>query len=116
MTVTYDLTTLIGKVRLKTGDNKILSPGFTDEEIQVFLDSTSNSLNLASAELLESWAAKYGASVDSERIGDYNYSQNIVNKMLELAKRLRDAEAGLLGGSPVTTWAEMNLSGTEEVE
>lgn len=113
MTVTYDISTLIGKVRLKTGDNKIASPVFTDEEIQVFLDETTDSVNLSSAILLEAWATKYVANVDSENIGGYSYSQSIVNKMLSLAQRLREAET--TGDAvPLMSWSEMDLTGTVE--
>ena len=105
MTVTYDLATDIGKVRLITGDKIISTPVFTDEELQVFL-TDAGSVNLASAMLLEAWAASYGANADSERIGDYTYTQRIVDKMLDLAKRLRDKESD----APALAWAEMDLT------
>lgn len=110
MTVTYDITTSVGQVRLKIGDKTIASPVFTDEELQVFLTANASSINLASAEALESWAASYGANADSEGIGDYRYSQRIIDNMLALAKRLRDAEAGLLGGAPSMDIASMDLT------
>lgn len=105
MTVTYDISNDIGKVRLIIGDKVIADAVFTDEEIQVFLTSEGSN-NLAAAALLEAWAATYTANVDNEKMGDYSYSQKIVDKMLALAQRLRDAEAG----TPVLTWAEMDLS------
>ena len=106
MTVTYDTSTNIGKVRLKTGDNVIADPAFTDEEIQVFLDANGDSINLASADVLEAWAAKYTANADSEHIGDYSYTQNIVTKMLNLAAKLRENESM----TPASDWAEMDLT------
>lgn len=109
----YDPSTNIGKIRLKIGDKTISIAVFQDEELQVFLDNNSGSINLASAEALESWAASYGANADSEGIGDYRYSQKIVDNMLALAKRLRDAEAGLLGNAPAMDWASLNLLETE---
>lgn len=115
MTFTYLMTDNNGKVRLKIGDKT--SPGvFSDEEIAVFLANNSNSINLASAEALEAWAASYGANADSEHIGDYSYTQRIIDNMLALAKRLRDAEAGLLGGIPAMDWAEMALTDTDDDE
>lgn len=117
MTWTYNLATLIGKVRLKTGDNKILTPVFTDEEIQVFLDENSDNILLASADLLEAWASKYGASAESERIGDYSYSQKIIDNMLALAKRLRDQDSltpAITSASPGVDWAEMDILGSTE--
>ncbi len=105
MTVTYDLSTLVGKVRLNINDKDILHPVFTDEEIQYFLTENGNSVNLASATALESWAASYAANASSETIGDYAYQQKIVQNMLELAKSLREKEASI----PAMTWAEMDL-------
>lgn len=110
MTVTYDLSTNVGKVRRTIGDKIISDPIFTDEEIESFLAENSNSINLASAAALEAEAASYAANADSERIGDYSYTQKIVDKMLESAKRLREKEAG----TPAFTWAELNLTGETE--
>ena len=116
MTVTYDIATTVGQVRLKTGDKTITDPVFTDEEITYFLTENGNSINLASAAALESWAASYGANADSEKVGDYNYSQTIVNKMLALAQRLRDMETGVIGGVIAVGWAEMDLVSYGEAE
>jgi len=109
MAFTYDISTSIGKVRLITGDKIEATPVFTDEEIQVFLTDNSNSVNLAAATLLEAWAASYSANVDSEKIGDYSYTQKIVDKMLSLAKQLRETAAE----TPYLTWAEMDLTGED---
>jgi len=110
MTVTYDITNNVGKVRLTTGDKDIANPVFTDEEIGIFLTNQSSDVNLASADLLEAWAASYATSADSEKIGDYSYTQKIVDKMLALAVRLRETS----DSSPYLTWAEMDLSGEDE--
>lgn len=104
MAVTYDLTTDVGKVRLLIGDKDIADPVFTDEEITVFL-TDGGSVPLAAATALESWASQYAANADSEKIGDYAFTQKIVDKMLALAKRFRDTEAA----SPYLTWAELDL-------
>jgi len=109
MTATYDLSTDIGKIRLIISDKDIADCHFTDEELQVFLDS-EGSVNLASAAALESWAAAYALNADSEHIGDYSYSQKITDKMLNLATRLRAADAAV----PALTWAEPDLLGTDE--
>ena len=109
MTVTYDITTLVGKVRLITGDKDIADPIFTDEEIEVFLTAQSSDVNLASADLLEAWAASYAANADNEKIGDYSYTQKIVDKMLSLASRLRAVDSS----KPYLTWAELDLTGEE---
>ena len=104
--MTYDINNNIGKVRLQTGDKDLLDLIFTDAEVNVFLTRHSNSIPLASADLLEAWAAVYGQSAASENIGDYAYTQKIIANMLALAQRLRDADASV----PVFTWAEMDLA------
>ena len=105
MTVTYDLTTDTGKIRLIIGDKDILSPVFTDEELQMFL-TAEGSINLAAAAALEAWASSYAANADNERIGDYSYAQTITNKMLALATRLRDTVAN----TPVMDIASIDLT------
>jgi len=107
MTVTYDITNSVGQVRLTIGDTDTTNNVFTDEELTYFLGLHSNNINLASADALESWAAKYATNVDSEHIGDYSYSQKIYDKLRTQAKTLRESEES----SPVLGWAEMDLSG-----
>ena len=107
MTVTYDLDTNIGKVRLMIGDKDIADSVFSDEELQIFLDIESDNLNRSAADALEAWAATYGANADSEKIGDYAFTQKVVDKMLSLAKRLRATDAA----TPYLTWSEWDLSG-----
>lgn len=109
MAFTYILSTDIGKIRLITGDKNELEPVFTDEEIRVFL-TAEGSVNLGAAAVLEAWATLYSANVDTEKIGDYSYGQKIVDKMLTLAKQLRETDAS----TPALTWAEMDLSGVED--
>ena len=110
MAATYDITNDIGKVRLIISDKDMSNVVFTDEEIEYFLTENSNSVNLASATALEAWAATYTANVDSEKMGDYSYTQKIVDKMLGLAKHLRETAAE----TPCLEWAEMDLTGEEE--
>ena len=113
MAVTYDITNHVGTVRLKIGDTDIdptTDAVFTDEELTVFLTDNSSNINLASADALEAWAAKYAASPASEKIGDYAYTQKTVDNMLKQAKSLRDIDAA----TPVFEWAEMDLTGEEE--
>lgn len=109
MSFTYVLTTDIGKIRLTISDNDATSYHFEDAELQAFLD-TEGTVNLASAAALESWAAAYALNADSEHIGDYSYSQKITDKMLKLAANLRAGAAN----TPVITWAEPDLLGTDE--
>lgn len=106
--MTMDITTAIGQVRLTTSDNDPTALVFTDGEINYFLTVHGGSIPMASAAVLEAWAAKYGQSADKEMIGMYSYSQNIVAKMLKLAERLRKVDAS----TPYMTWAEMDLAST----
>jgi hypothetical protein len=110
MTVTYDISDNVGKVRLKIGDTDTTDYQFTDEEIEVFLSNNSDNINLASAEALEAWASAYATNADSEHIGDYSYSQKIVDRMLALAEKLREQESS----SPYMTWGEMDLASIGE--
>jgi hypothetical protein len=105
MTVTYDLSTTTGKIRLIIGDKIISDPIFTDEELAAFY-AAEGSINLASAAALEAWAAQYTANADQERIGDYSYGQTITRKMLDLAARLREKESN----TPLMDIASMDLA------
>ena len=109
MSFTYVLTTDIGKIRLIISDKTDTDYHFEDAELQAFLDA-EGSVNLASAAALESWAAAYALNADTERIGDYSYAQKITDKMLALAKRLREN----VSATPAMEWAELDLLGTEE--
>ena len=106
MTVTYDITTNVGKVRLKIGDTDTTNYIFTDEELGVFLTDQSNSINMAAADASEAWAAKYATNADSEKIGDYSYSQKIQDRLLNQASKLRDIESS----TPILDYAEMDLT------
>ena len=107
MSLPYDITTNVGKVRLIIGDTTAASYVFTDEELTYFLTVNSNNINLAAADALEAWVAKYTTAPDSEKIGDYSYSQKIVAHLNKLAKELREK----VESSPVLEIASMDLSG-----
>ena len=106
MTVSYDITTTVGKIRLIIGDKDIANAVFTDEELTA-LYTLEGSINLASAAALEAWAATYAANADNEHIGDYSYAQTITRKMLELAAKLREKEAM----TPASAWGSFDLTG-----
>ncbi len=113
MTATYSLLNNIGKVRLVIGDTDVTPETdavFTDEELTYFLTENSNNISLAAADALEAWMAKYATSPDSEKIGDYAYTQKIVEKMNKLRNELRAKVAS----TPYLTWAEMDLTGLTE--
>lgn len=116
MTATYDLTTDIGKLRLKINDKDVTPASdahFTDEELQVFLDEADDDILVAAALALESWAAEYTLLENSERLGDYSYTKKQVDNMLALAARYRESS----NAEPAIAWAEMDLAtvpGNEE--
>ena len=112
MTATYLIANNVGKIRLIIGDtdvDPVSDAVFTDEELTYFY-TTMGSINLAAAMALRAWAAKYTASPDSEKIGDYAYTHKTVDRMLKLAAKLEEADAS----APYLTWAEFDLSGVEE--
>ena len=109
MSLPYDVTTNIGKVRLVIGDTDATDYVFSDDELNYFLTKNSNSINMAAADALEAWAAKYAASPDSEKIGDYAYTQK-GDKMLKLAASFRETEAS----TPVLEISTMDLTGVED--
>ena len=108
--MSYDITTNVGKVRLTIGDTDITAEVFTDAEITYFLTVNSNNISLAAADALEAWIAKYTTSPDSEKIGDYAYSQKIVEHMNKLRNELR----AKVESAPAFEWSEMDLTGEEE--
>jgi len=107
--MSYDLTTNVGKVRLTIGDN-LADEVFTDTEIEYFLSENSDSIPLAAASALEAWIAKYTTSATSEHIGDYSYTQDVVNKMNKLKNEL----TAKVASTPYLTWSEMDLVGEED--
>jgi len=112
MTFTYVTSTSVGKIRLLISDTVSATAHFTDEELTVFLELNDNSINLAAASALESWASSLKDTTDSERIGDYSYTKKQVTNMLALAERLRDNESN----KPAMDWAEMDLENFNEAE
>lgn len=109
MTTTYDIANAIGQVRLTTGDNDITIAVFTDEEIQYWLTKHSESVPLASADLLLAWANKYATNASEETIGDYAYKQKIMDNFRAQAKKLQDDVVNA-PSAPITGWIEMDLT------
>jgi len=108
MAHTYDLTTLIGKLRLLIGDTDIVpitDAQFSDEELQVFLTMASSSLLLAASYALESWASAITSTLTGEKIGDYSYTSKDAETKMALAKKYRQEDAS----TPAMDWAEMEI-------
>ena len=111
MTITYDTSTDIGKIRLLISDTSLISAHFTDEELQVFLD-LEGSVILAAAAALEAWAAHLSESAASEKIGDYAYTKKSAENKLDLAARYRENDAN----APALDWASFNFTDIDETE
>jgi len=100
----------IEKVRLLIADTS--APyHYTDAQIQGFLDM-GGSVMLAAALALEAWAASISSNEESEKIGDYAYTKKEASNKLALAARYREQDQT----TPVSTWAELNLTGETEEE
>lgn len=99
--------TTVEQVRLVTGDGTVPYI-FAEAEVQFFLDGNGNDVNLAGAAMMRAWAAKYAANADTEKIGDYSYSQKVHDNMLKLASTLMAAASQ----TPYMTWGEMDLVST----
>lgn len=112
MSFTYDTDTDVGKVRLLIDDKVEATAHFTDEEIETFLSLAGDSVLLAAALALEAWATSLSETAESEKIGDYSYTNKLVEKKLALAKQYRELEAT----SPVFDIASMDLVTTPETE
>jgi len=113
MSANYDLATNVGKVRLIVGDTDVIPESdavFTDEEITYFLGVNANNINMTAADVLEAWAVKYAANPESEKIGDYAYTQKTVASFNKLAKELREKAEGV----PVLEISEMDLTEIED--
>ncbi len=101
----------IAQVRLLIND-KTLPYHFTDAEIQAFLTMAGNSVFLAAAMALKSWAASLASAIDSERIGDYSYSKKQVANMIAIA----DNYVKMNATTPAMDWASMNLTNENDEE
>jgi len=110
MAATYDLATDIGKVRLLIDDTDIADAHFTDEEITAFLTMASDSVNLAAAIALESWASSLSETAESETIGDYKYVKKLIANKLALAQRYRENSSN----EPDIDWSSFNFTDEEE--
>ena len=98
------------QVRLLIGDNTVPYT-FTDAEIQAFLTMAGNSVFMAAAYALKSWAASIAGVADSEKIGDYSYSNKTVANKLAVAENY----IKMASLTPALDWAEFNFTNIEDV-
>lgn len=97
MAYTYNLTTDIGKVRLKSADRFLDDSSkyiFTDEEIQAFLDLENDSILRAAASAVEAIAQDENLVKGKIKILDLQLDSTAVAKeMRQYAKSLREQAA-----------------------
>ncbi|MBT9173442.1 MAG: hypothetical protein DDT21_01843 [Syntrophomonadaceae bacterium] len=123
MTITYVLSTNIGKVRLYANDTNVSNAAFSDGELQVFIDgSPSNNLRRAAA-----WALRTLA-FDTARMGRWAEAKVAVDAAasmaVQLAAWLEEQAASVDGISPdsaasylVSSWAGgINITNKETYE
>ncbi len=98
----------VEQVQLLIGD--ISAVQYTVAQIQAFLTLASNDIFLAAAYALKSWAAAIAGVADSEKIGDYAYSnKSVANKLAVAENYLKMATT-----TPAMDWAELDLLGETE--
>jgi len=98
----------IEKVQLLIADTSATQ--FTVAQIQAFLDMADDSILVAAALALESWAASLSDNATKETIGDYSYTKKAAETKLALANKYREDDAN----TPYLTWAEMDLTGEDD--
>ncbi len=99
----------IEQVRLLIGDSTVPYT-YTDVQIQAFLTLASNDVFMAAAYALKSWAATISGVADSEKIGDYSYSNKTVANKLAVAENYIKMSTT----TPAMDWASLDLLGSEE--
>lgn len=93
MAFTYDLSTNRGKLRLRIGDTDSANQIFTDAEIDEFLSTEGDNLNLAAAFGLETMASSAALLAKLEEIGDYKVdSSRMSGALLKAAGVFRERE------------------------
>lgn len=92
MSTTYDLTTDVGKVRLKVGDTDTAAAQFSDEELQVFIDE-AGTVNASAGLALLAWAN--AVAMDDQKVvaGSWTGDRgDVAAKMRAAAKELFDLD------------------------
>jgi hypothetical protein len=96
VTWTYDLTTSIGKVRLRIGDTDTNDQVLSDEEIATQTTATS-SIDVAAMHCCELALAKFSRKVDRSVVGINSTRSQLVTHFQELLKILQRVAANAGG-------------------
>lgn len=95
MTWTYDITTELGKVRLRIGDTNEDDPLLSNEEIQVYIDDTDSDL-MAAIRCVKAIMAKLARDVDVSAAG---LNTRKTSRFQQYKELLADLQTGDSGGS-----------------
>ena len=98
MTFTYSstsLTTTLAKVRMEIGDTDSTQVLFTDEELQVYLDSRGTDYLAAAADACDALAARFARSYDFETDGQSFKRSQQSKAYREMAGALRERAGGI---------------------
>ena len=116
MTVTYDITNDIGKLRLNIADVDITTAIgdrddwtclFTDEELQIFLDRASSDLNMSAYYALMSVAANRALLARKRKLGDFEEDMSkVADEVRKQALAYRDQSER----EPAVGWAEQSVT------
>lgn len=101
-TFSYDLGTLIGRVRLELDDTNEDAPLFSDEEIQAKLTENGDNVLKAAADLCDILARRYARDYDF-KTDDQEFKRGARAKVwADLAEQLRNRAGGGLSVMAVT--------------
>jgi len=98
----------VEQVQLLIGDTGAVQ--YTVAEIGAFLTLAANDIFMAAAYALKAWAASIAGVADSEKIGDYSYSNKSVANKLAVAENYIKMSTT----TPAMDWASLDLLGSEE--
>ena len=119
---TYDLTTNVGKVRLKISDTDVGNPAFTDAEINAHLTEAGELLSgsamilAASGLTLLAWAVKLGQDDESVSVGAWKGDRrDVAGKLEKLADRYFSL-SGYAPGEAGPYWGIAHADWTSAVE
>lgn len=115
MAFTYNPAIAAGQVRLLIGDTVDVGHQFEDADIAAFLSMASDSINLAAAKALRSWASTIARGAQRLKALDIEVdNKGRAAELLNLAKALEEAEDD--GGFAIAEWAEGGFGVEERME
>jgi hypothetical protein len=91
----YDITTVLGKTRLEIGDTDSTAQLFTDEELNVYIDTRSDNVLLAAADACDALASRFARAYNISTDGQ-SFARGQMSKMwADRATSLRGRAGGI---------------------